>query len=264
MGLSLSILLSAWNEILRHSYLIFPDTMGRAIMRSVSIERKNRELSLMTLSFKEKDDKNVRKSDCSEESLNHEKQKLKTSVPITSLVVDQAPRISIPEPFVFFSPRPVTELDAAATKLQTVYKSYRTRRNLADCAVVVEELWWKALDSAALTQSSISFFDVNKHEAAVSRWSRARTRASKVGKGLLKDEKAQKLALQHWLEAIDPRHRYGHNLHFYYDVWFNSKSTQPFFYWLDVGDGKELNLENCKRADLQRQCIKYLGPVSPI
>lgn len=260
MGLSLSILLSAWNEILRHSYLIFPDTMGRAIMRSVSIERKNRELSLMTLSFKEKDDKNVRKSDCSEESLKHEKQKLKTSVPIISLVVDQAPRISIPEPFVFFSPRPVTELDAAATKLQTVYKSYRTRRNLADCAVVVEELWWKALDSAALTQSSISFFDVNKHEAAVSRWSRARTRASKVGKGLLKDEKAQKLALQHWLEAIDPRHRYGHNLHFYYDVWFNSKSTQPFFYWLDVGDGKELNLENCKRADLQRQCIKYLGP----
>lgn len=93
---------------------------------------------------------------------------------------------------------------------------------------------------------------------AVSRWSRARTSAAKVGKGLLNDEKAQKLALQHWLEVIDPRHHYGHN--FYYDVWSNSKSTQTFFYWLDVGDGKELNLESCKRADLQRQCIKYLGP----
>jgi hypothetical protein len=32
-------------------------------------------------------------------------------------------------------------------------------------------------------------------------------------------------------EQIDPRHRYGHNLHYYYDCWLNSESKQPFFYW---------------------------------
>ncbi|XP_021278129.1 IQ domain-containing protein IQM2 [Herrania umbratica] len=148
----------------------------------------------------------------------------------------------------------------AAIRLQKVYKSFRIRRKLADCAVLVAQSWWELLDFAELKRSSISFFDIDKHETAISRWSRARTRAAKVGKGLSKNDKAQKLALQHWLEAIDPRHRYGHNLHFYYNQWLQSQSQEPFFYWLDIGEGKEVNLEKCPRLKLQQQCIKYLGP----
>ncbi|KAJ0524812.1 putative IQ domain-containing protein IQM [Helianthus annuus] len=81
-----------------------------------------------------------------------------------------------------------------------------------------------------------------------------------VGKGLSKDSKAHKLAFQHWIEAIDPRHRYGHSLHIYYKEWCKADAGQPFFYWLDVGDGKEIDLKECPRPKLRQQCIKYLGP----
>ncbi|GAU34792.1 hypothetical protein TSUD_205960 [Trifolium subterraneum] len=130
------------------------------------------------------------------------------------------------------APKPVSELDAAAIKVQKVYKSYITRKNLADCAVVVEQLWFKALDYVVLQRSYVAFFDdQNPDPADVDSWDRARrTRAPQM----------------------DPHERYGHNLHMYYDFWFESQSTQPFFYWLDEGDGKDINLEKCPRNILQQ------------
>jgi hypothetical protein len=102
----------------------------------------------------------------------------------------------------YISPRPRVELDQAATTLQKAYKGLRTRRSLADGAIVAEELWWKTVDSVYLNIKSISFFHEDRQETAASRWSRAGKRVAKVGKGLCKDDKAQKLALQHWLEAV--------------------------------------------------------------
>jgi hypothetical protein len=50
--------------------------------------------------------------------------------------------------------------EGAALRLQKVYKSFRTRRQLADYAVLVEQSWWKLLDFALLKCSSVSFFEV--------------------------------------------------------------------------------------------------------
>lgn len=149
----------------------------------------------------------------------------------------------------------------AAITVQKIYRSYRTRRHLADTAVIKKKIaWWNVLEGALLRQHSETFYAYERQDTAASRWSRLKRKAAKVGKGLSKDENARKLAIQHWLEAIDPRHRYGHNLHFYYTAWEESSTKEPFFYWLDVGEGKAVDLPECKRSTMQKQQIQYLGP----
>ncbi|KAL6905629.1 hypothetical protein ACP4OV_003230 [Aristida adscensionis] len=139
--------------------------------------------------------------------------------------------------------------DEAATKLQKAYRGYRTRRKLADSAVLVEELWWQVLDVTRLNQTTISFFDEPKSKSTTSLWNRVSVNASKVGKGLSRDDKALKLALEHWIEA-------------------NCRSTHVIvlgttcisIMMLDVGTGKAVDLPECPRTQLKKQCIKYLGP----
>ncbi|CAA2978376.1 Hypothetical predicted protein [Olea europaea subsp. europaea] len=58
----------------------------------------------------------------------------------------------------------------------------------------------------------------------------------------------------------DSRHRYANNLHPYHEKWRNSSTSQDFFFWLDFGDGKEFDLEECPRSKLDQQCVKYFGP----
>ncbi|XP_015071573.1 IQ domain-containing protein IQM2-like isoform X1 [Solanum pennellii] len=276
------------------SHTDLENSLESVIVKSINFGDNEHKTPLRSISFKIEDSEPiVMQSDGSGNMLIEKSVSLRTKENVVAYPSsdDMMNQQSTKSPLLDCSSSPKHE---AAVKLQKVYKSFRTRRKLADCAVLIEQSWWKLLDFAELKHSSISFFDLDKHETAISRWSRARTRAAKLGKGLSKNSKARKLALQHWLEAvsktvygflilsfwisyvlsgtnmdvvflykqIDPRHRYGHNLHFYYVQWLHSQSKEPFFYWLDIGEGKEVNLvDKCPRWKLQQQCIKYLGPM---
>lgn len=138
----------------------------------VNCDSKERKTISRTVSFKKSDENYVREYERLDKVVIEEKEirisksskrrkvgsiKLPTRVLFTNEVLDEdssdmeengndsttelCPRVSLISPEIQLSSMTNSELNAAAIKLQKFYKSHRTRRNLADCAVVVEELW---------------------------------------------------------------------------------------------------------------------------
>lgn len=65
---------------------------------------------------------------------------------------------------------------------------------------------------------------------------------------------------RYWLEMVDVKHRYGSNLKVYHAHWNEHyHGDQNFFYWLDHGDGKDLDLEDSPRERLESEKIIYLN-----
>lgn len=116
MGLSLSPLSSAWVELMPYN-----------LLNSTSGSNSTHETSPKQIL---------------EGSLSFKNWKLIKEINLKNGIPNQNGEMFENALCIELSPRPKCELDAAAVKLQKVYKSYRTRRNLADCAVVVEELWY--------------------------------------------------------------------------------------------------------------------------
>lgn len=65
--------------------------------------------------------------------------------------------------------------------------------------------------------------------------------------------------LQYFLEMMDPSHRHGSNLRKYHEYWKSTDSHENFFYWLDYGGGKNVELPECPRDKLSREKVRYLS-----
>ncbi|KAI9899344.1 hypothetical protein N3K66_005805 [Trichothecium roseum] len=70
---------------------------------------------------------------------------------------------------------------------------------------------------------------------------------------------ARMMGLQYFLEMVDLKHRYGSNLRMYHQEWKKADTSENFFYWLDYGEGKNVELAQCPRDRLHREQIRYLS-----
>ena len=65
--------------------------------------------------------------------------------------------------------------------------------------------------------------------------------------------------LSYFLEMVDVKHRYGSNLRKYHAEWKSRPTNENFFYWLDQGEGKDVEVEKCSQERLENMQVRYLG-----
>lgn len=65
--------------------------------------------------------------------------------------------------------------------------------------------------------------------------------------------------LTYFLEMVDVKHRYGSNLRKYHAEWKSRSTNENFFYWLDHGEGKDVEVDKCSRERLENMQVRYLG-----
>ncbi|GAA6059636.1 hypothetical protein JCM10212_004139 [Sporobolomyces blumeae] len=176
----------------------------------------------------------------------------------------------------------------AVQLMQAQYRAHVTRRtakghNLSSSKRFEDGLLQRKLDKASKEQ-----YD-GKNDSA-SRWQRSAVYASKLGQGnstkdqellnepseeeemnqlgrnekernKIQQERKESKAMesQYWLEMVDHKHRYGSNLKYYHQRWNETDTDENFFQWLDEGEGKHLDLEQCPRSRLDKERITYLS-----
>ncbi|KAJ5703086.1 hypothetical protein N7488_010634 [Penicillium malachiteum] len=175
--------------------------------------------------------------------------------------------------------------DRAARTIQRVYRGYRTRREIQGCGVAastreLENRKYTANESNEADEGKPDESDDNNTSPARKNWQRAVSVAIRAGgddnrlaESTPQSEKKasgnfqpfregspKMMDLQYFLEMVDAKHRHGSNLRAYHTVWKNSPSNENFFYWLDHGEGKDLDLPHRPREKLEKQEVRYLTP----
>lgn len=113
-------------------------------------------------------------------------------------------------------------------------------------------------DDESSSSSSSSSSDSSSGDSASSEQREAARKRREEAKAARR-KTAKMMGLQYFLEMVDLKHRYGSNLRMYHEEWQKADTNENFFYWLDYGEGRNIDLAACPRERLDREQVRYLS-----
>lgn len=125
---------------------------------------------------------------------------------------------------------------------------YKWRKVATIAGRAAQDMDYETSDSGSDSDSQLSTSE--KREQAHRKREEAKARRRKD---------ARMMGLQYFLEMVDLKHRYGSNLRTYHEEWKKSDTKENFFYWLDYGEGRNLDMTTCPRERLDREQVRYLS-----
>lgn len=118
---------------------------------------------------------------------------------------------------------------------------------------------WKRVGEIARRAGGDDPTDFDENEDSMTEAERAEYRHKKAEQKKEREKSAKIMDLQYFLEMVDQKHRYGSNLRAYHEEWKNSATNENFFYWLDKGEGRNVELPTVSRERLEKEQIRYLS-----
>ncbi|KAA1127485.1 hypothetical protein PGTUg99_037188 [Puccinia graminis f. sp. tritici] len=158
----------------------------------------------------------------------------------------------------------------AATVLQNRFRQYQRDRENDGLNLTASTRWHEAIKEQNFKSARRDSHHGARSDSH-SRWKRAGvftsalvdagptspTGTPEASKGSPRPKKT--MDTTYWLEMVDHKHRYGSNLKAYHTFWNTQyDGDQNFFYWLDHGEGRELDLQDSPRERLDSEKITYL------
>jgi hypothetical protein len=185
------------------------------------------------------------------------------------------------------------EKERAAALIQRNYRGYRERREMKGIGMspatrwseAIKELRYREYTRPTSRQQDLAAGD--DHARAKRNWHRIGAIASRAGADDSEEESeaeddlspedieerrkrkqearaqrektSKQMDLQYWLEMVDEKHRYGSHLRTYHQQWLKEDTHENFFYWLDHGTGKHVELPLVPRSRLDSDKVRYLS-----